>query len=246
MTPARSDNFTPMRLLLLSNSTMPGEPFFQWPRPYVQAFLEGKKRLAFVPFAAPEDQQDAYVEKVKAVFAEMEIELLPLHREKDPSKLLAEADAIAVGGGNSFLLLRQLYRSGLLKAIPEAVKKGMPYLGWSAGSNVACPTIMTTNDMPIVEPPALRAMHLIGFQINPHYTEAIIPGHGGESRDQRLAEFLALNPQMPVVGLYEGSLLHVDGGRMTVEGKGLKLFRKGKDVGEYPGGTELRTSLQGA
>jgi dipeptidase E len=234
-----------MQLLLLSNSTMPGDPFFQWPRPYVQAFLQGRKKVAFVPFAAPEDQQDAYVEKVKAVFEELHLELLPLHRERDPGKKLEEADAIAVGGGNTFLLLRQLYRSGLLKAIPDAVKKGLPYIGWSAGSNVACPTIMTTNDMPIVEPPALRALHLVGFQINPHYTEATIPGHGGESRDQRIAEYLALNPQTTVAGLYEGSLLHVDGGKMNVEGKGMKVFRKGKDPVTIEGGRELRSSLQG-
>lgn len=220
---------TIMQLLLLSNSTLPGEPFFQWPRPYVQAFLQGKRSIAFVPFAAPEEQQDAYVEKVKPVFAEFGCEIRSLHSEKDPAKALGECDAVAVGGGNSFLLLRQLYRSGLVRAIPEAVKKGMPYLGWSAGSNVACPTIMTTNDMPIVEPPTLRAMHLIGFQINPHYTEATIPDHGGESRDKRLEEFLAVNPQMPVAGLYEGSLLHLDGAKMSLHGKDMKLFRYGKE-----------------
>ncbi len=232
-----------MQLLLLSNSTLPGEPFLQWPRPYVQAFLQGSERIAFVPFAAPEDQQQAYADKVASAFQEIGIEVKSLHAETDPSKALKETDAIAVGGGNTFLLLRQLYRSGLLRAIPEMVKKGMPYLGWSAGSNVACPTIMTTNDMPIVEPPSMRAMHLIGFQINAHYTEATIPGHGGESRDQRLAEFVALNPEMPVAGLYEGSLLHLDGSKMSVHGNGMKVFRKGKEAKQIAGGTTFRRGL---
>ncbi len=236
-------NFVLMRLLLLSNSTMPGEPFFQWPKPYVQVFLQGARRVAFVPFAAPEEQQDAYVDKVRPVFEEMGLELRSLHTEKDPGKSLGECDAVAVGGGNSFLLLRQLYRSGLLKAIPERVKNGMPYLGWSAGSNVACPTIMTTNDMPIVEPPTLRAMHLIGFQINPHYTEATIPDHGGESRDKRIEEFLALNPKMAVAGLYEGSLLHLDGTRMTLHGKGMKLFQHGKEPKLVEKESEFRRDL---
>ena len=232
-----------MQLLLLSNSTLPGEPFFQWPRPYVQAFLQGTKRLGFIPYAAPGDQQQTYAEKVAEVFSSIGIELRSLHVERDPAKALKDVDAIAIGGGNSFLLLRHLLRSGLLRIIAEAVKEGMPYLGWSAGSNVACPTIMTTNDMPIVEPPSMRAMHLIGFQINPHYTEATIPGHGGESRDQRIAEFLSLNPEMPVAGLYEGSLLHLEGSKMSVHGNGMKLFRKGKEPKPVAGGTTFRKDL---
>ncbi len=232
-----------MQLLLLSNSTLPGEAFFNWPRPYVQTFLEGRKQVAFVPFAAPEEQQDEYVEKVRPVFEAFGCAIRSLHGEKDPVKALGECDAVAVGGGNSFLLLRQLYRSGLIKAIPEQVKKGMPYLGWSAGSNVACPTIMTTNDMPIVEPPTLRAMNLIGFQLNPHYTEATIPGHGGESRDKRIEEYLALNPQNTVVGLYEGSLLHADGNKMNLAGKDMKVFRKGREPKVVANGSEFRKDL---
>ncbi len=232
-----------MELLLLSNSTLPGEPFFQWPRPYLQAFLQGRKIVGFIPFAAPEKQQDAYAEKVSAVFAEFGSELRSLHREKDPGNALNEVDAIAVGGGNTFLLLRQLYRTGLVRSIPEKVKNGMPYLGWSAGSNVACPTIMTTNDMPIVEPPTLRAMHLIGFQINAHYTEATIPNHGGESRDQRIAEYLALNRENTVAGLYEGSLLHAEGSRMSLHGKDMKIFRHGKDPKLITNGAAFRKDL---
>ena len=235
-----------MQLLLISNSTMPGEPFFTWPRAHVQAFLEGRQRIAFVPFAAVEAQYDAYADKVAEVFAALGKEIVSLHREADPAKALAGADAVAVGGGNTFLLIRALYRRNLIRAIGEQVRGGMPYMGWSAGGNVACPTIMTTNDMPIVEAPSMRALHLVPFQINPHYTEATIPGHGGESRDQRIAEFLAVNPNMPVVGLREGSLLRVNGASMRLEGNGMKLFRNGHEPKEIAGGTELRTSLTGA
>jgi len=116
-------------------------------------------------------------------------------------------------------------------------------VGWSAGSNVACPTIMTTNDMPITEVPSMRALGLVPFQINPHYTEATLAGHGGESRDQRIAEYLALNPKAVVAGLREGTLLRVKGDRMTVEGQGMRVFRHGKEAKDIAGGVELRTSL---
>jgi len=232
-----------MQLLLLSNSTLPGEPFFQWPKAHVQAFLIGRARVAFVPLAAVPEQQAMYVEKVAAVFAEFNLTLIPLMGEMDMKKALDSADAVAVGGGNSFLLLRSLYRTGLVRSISERVRGGMPYLGWSAGSNVACPTIMTTNDMPIVESPSLKAMHLIPFQINPHYTEATIQGHGGESRDQRIAEYLAMNTQMPVVGLREGSLLHVKDNRITLTGADMQLFRSGKPVLAVADGSHFRSDL---
>ncbi|MBX2973215.1 MAG: dipeptidase PepE [Flavobacteriales bacterium] len=234
-----------MELLLLSNSTLPGEPFFQWPLEHVRTFFAGKKRVAFAAYAAPEAQRDAYAAKMNEVFGPLGVELVPLHAEGDPAAALKTADAVAVGGGNSFLLLRDLYRTGLVKAIAHRVKDGLPYLGWSAGSNVACPTIMTTNDMPIVEPPSLKAMHLIPFQINPHYTEATIPGHGGESRDQRIAEFLALNPNTTVVGLREGSLLHVREGRVELHGHDMKLFRAGSEAVEIAAGSVLRMDLRG-
>jgi len=232
-----------MELLLLSNSTLPGEPFFQWPSHHVSGFLNGRKRLAFVPLAAVPEQQADYLVKVAAVFEGMNVELVPLMGDMDMAKALDSADAVAVGGGNSFLLLRSLYRTGLVRSIAERVRNGMPYLGWSAGSNVACPTIMTTNDMPIVEPPSLRAMHLVPFQINPHYTEATIPGHGGESRDQRIAEYVHMNPTMPVVGLREGSLLHVKDGTMTLKGRDMMLFRHGQAPLTVADGTSFRKDL---
>lgn len=234
-----------MDLLLLSNSTMPGEAFFTWPRPFVTAFLHGRSRAAFIPYAAAEAQQDEYTARVQDVFTTMGVELIGMHREKDPAMAMASCDAIVVGGGNTFLLLRALYRTQLLRAIVEKVRQGMPYVGWSAGSNVVCPTVMTTNDMPIVEPPSLKAMHLIPFQINPHYTEATIPGHGGESRDQRIAEYLTANPGMAVAGLREGTLLNVKGDRMALVGHGMKVFRAGREAVDLRGPMELGASLAG-
>ncbi len=234
-----------MQLLLLSNSTMPGEPYLGWPRAHLTDFLGARKRIAFVPFAAVNFPVEEYVERTATAFGEMGHELFSLHTETDKVKALQHADAVAVGGGNSFQLLRQLYSSELVRAIRVRVLGGLPYVGWSAGSNVACPTIMTTNDMPITEVPTLRAMGLVPFQINPHYTDATLPGHGGESRDQRIAEYLALNQRMNVVGLPEGSLLRVDGDLMTVEGRGLRLFRHGKAPIDVAGGSALRTSLHG-
>lgn len=231
-----------MQLLLLSNSTLPGEPFYQWPRAYVDPYIRGK-RVLFAPFAAPEAQYEAYTAKVQEVFGAMGAETIGMHTLADPATELDKADVVAIGGGNSFLLLRTLYRLNLVRAIAERVKRGLPYLGWSAGSNVACPTIMTTNDMPIVEPPSLRAMHLVPFQINPHYTEATIPDHGGESRDQRIAEYLALNPHMTVAGLREGSLLHVDHAGIKLHGRDMQVFRAGADVATVTAGSVLRSDL---
>ena len=235
-----------MRLLLLSNSTMPGEPYLGWPRAHITEFLGDRKRIAFVPFAAVSYPMDEYARITQGAFAEMGHELFSLHTETDKVKALMNADAVAVGGGNSFQLLRTLYSTELLRAIKVKVLGGMPYIGWSAGGNVACPTIMTTNDMPITEVPTMRAMGLVTFQINPHYTDKKIEGHGGESRDQRINEFLALNQRVPVIGLREGALLNVNDELMSVEGTGMRLFRHGVEPKDIPGGTALRTALTGA
>ncbi len=189
---------------------------------------------------------DEYTRLTQGALSELGHELFSLHTEVDKVKALMNADAVIVGGGNSFQLLRTLYNTELVRAIRVRVMGGMPYVGWSAGANVAGPTIMTTNDMPITEVPTLRSMGLVPFQINPHYTDARIAGHGGESRDQRIAEFLALNQRSTVVGLREGALLNVNDDLMSVEGAGLRLFRSGAEPKDIPGGTALRTTLTGA
>lgn len=235
-----------MQLLLLSNSTLPGESYLGWGRGSIAAFLGTPKRIAFVPFAAVTTSMDDYAQRTREVFNELGHDLFSLHTEREKVKALASAEAVVIGGGNSFQLLRTLYSTELLRAIRVRVMGGLPYVGWSAGSNVACPTIMTTNDMPITEVPTLRAMGLVPFQINPHYTEATIAGQGGESRDQRIAEFLALNQRAVVAGLREGTLLNVQGDRLTVEGRGMRVFRHGKEPKDIAGGVDLRTSLADA
>ena len=231
------------RLLLLSNSTLPGEPFLGWPAEHIRDFLGSPKRVAFVPYAAVTFGHDEYTERVAGVFKTLGHEVYGLHAAEDPVKALEGADAVAVGGGNTFQLLRTLYTTGLLRAIRKRVRNGLPYIGWSAGSNVACPTVMTTNDMPICEPPSLHALHVVGFQINPHYTAATLEGHGGESRDQRLAEYLELNRDMTVAGLPEGSLLRVVGPQVTLEGRPMKVFRHGQEAVEVPSGARMGMEL---
>ena len=149
-------------------------------------------------------------------------------------------DAIAIGGGNTFQLAKLLQENALLTPIKDAVEKGMPYMGWSAGSNITCPTIMTTNDMPIVEPQSFNGLDLIPFQINPHYTEATIPNHGGESRDMRIQEFVTLNKSVKVVGLPEGSLLRKEGDQLFFIGKGIcKIFSYDQSPQAFKDGDDL-------
>lgn len=240
-----------MDLLLLSNSTLPGEPFLQWPRQAITDFLSSpspsqgreRRRIAFVPFAAVSFSMDEYTRLVQGAFGDMGHELFSLHTETEKVKALEGADAVVVGGGNSFQLLRTLYSTELIRAIRRKVQNGMPYIGWSAGSNVACPTIMTTNDMPITEVPTLRAMGLIPFQINPHYTDVKLDGHGGETRDQRLNEFLALNQRVAVVGLREGSGLRVHNEGTQLIGGPMRLFRHGSEPVEIAAESRFRTDL---
>ena len=209
------------RLLLLSNSTMPAKPYLEWTRPLLRDFLGSeKRRLFFVPFAGVTISWDDYARRVRDVFEGLGHEVACAHETPDPLAELDRSDAIVVGGGNTFHLLAKLYETGLLDAIRDIARAGMPYIGWSAGSNVACPTIRTTNDMPITEPQSLDALGLIPFQINAHYTEARLPDHGGETRVDRLNEFVAANPGMAVVGLPEGTALWLEGDALSLEGTG--------------------------
>jgi dipeptidase E len=190
----------------------------------IRAFLGGGvRRTCFIPFAGVTISYDDYTARVRGCFEAMGYGLEGIHTSATPGKMIARAEAIVVGGGNTFHLLRELYEDGLLDQIRGRVLAGVPFIGWSAGSNVACPTIKTTNDMPIVEPPSLRALDLVPFQINPHYTTSHPPGHQGETRAQRIAEFVEANPDMRVVGLPEGAMLRLEGEVLTALG-GLPLY----------------------
>jgi len=207
-----------MRLLLLSNSTNFGGTFLGHAGDWLRDHLAGARTVVFLPFAAVRFSYDEFLRKVAERLEPLGVAVQGIHAATDPVAAVRRADAIAVGGGNTFQLLSRMYELHLLNPIRERVRAGAPYVGWSAGSNVAGPTIRTTNDMPIVEPPSLTALGLVPFQLNPHFTDAVIPNHGGETRSDRLLEFLELNQRMPVLALREGTALKMDGTRLALLG----------------------------
>ncbi len=218
-----------MRLLLISNSTNPGEPYLDYPKFYIKDFLGNNPvKALFIPYAAVTFPFDVYEEKVSERFREVGHDVVSIHRFIDPVAAVRKATAIVVGGGNTWKLLKMIRENNLIEIISEKVISGAPYIGWSAGSNVACPTIMTTNDMPVVEPDSFKAFNLIPFQINPHYLDANPAGHAGETREQRIEEFIEINTRIPVVGLREGTVLLVENGKITLKGpRKARIFRKG-------------------
>jgi dipeptidase E len=203
-------------LLLLSNSVSPGLGFLEHALTEIGELVPPGSRLLFLPQA--NSDPDQYTRVVAGALAPLSVRVAGAHAVADPVRELAGADAVFTGGGNSFRLLRALQAGGLLPAIRERVAAGMPYLGASAGTNVACPTIRTTNDMPIVQPASLDALGLIPFQINPHYLDPDPDStHQGETRPQRIREFLEEN-DVPVLALREGSWLRVSGSAARVAG----------------------------
>ncbi len=236
---------THRRLLLLSNSRNPGQERLAHARDAIREFLGADvTRALFVPFAVVGYPLDEYVAATRQTFLELGYDLDSVHQAEDMPAAVMRAEAIVVSGGNTFALLRALQRYHLLDPLRARVMAGAPYLGWSAGANLACPTIQTTNDMPIVEVADFRALGLLPFQINPHYTEARIPNHGGEDRPTRLREYLAANPGVTVVGLPEGAMLRVEGDRLTLlGGQAVKVFQHGQPVVEYAGVAALQWLL---
>jgi dipeptidase E len=236
---------TRQRLLLLSNSTNYGEPFLGYCEAAIRDFLgTATKSVLFVPFAFVRFSYDEYAARVRERFAQWGYELQSIHAAVDARAALERAEALVVGGGNTFHLLRTLYENDLPDAIRARVSAGLPYIGWSAGANVACPTIKTTNDMPIVEPPTLNALGLVPFQINPHYTDATLAGHGGETRAERLAEFVKVNPDTYVVGLREGSILRIEGASVSLLGKqAATVFIEGHEPRDYAANESLEFLL---
>lgn len=230
-----------LKLMLLSNSTMPGTPFFTWPKPHVRAFLgDFVKEIVFIPFAAVKFSFDDYEETVSRAFKDMGYGVRSVHRFSDKKALIREAQAIVTGGGNTFALLKRMYDNGLLSLVAERVHESVPYIGWSAGANLACPTIMTTNDMPIVQPPSLDALNLVPFQVNPHYHELKFENQGGETRRDRLEEFLVLNPDRKVVGLPEGMFIRRQGSDIAIGGSGTaRLYAAGQPVRDMVAGDKL-------
>ena len=223
------------RLLLISNSTLHGSGYLDHAANEISDFLGEVTRVLFVPFALHDEAK--YAAQARARFEMMGYELDSIHSLTDPAQVVRQADAIFIGGGNTFRLLKALYDHDLLDAIRQRVSEGMPYIGSSAGSNVAAPTIRTTNDMPIVQPPSLDALGLVPFQINPHYLDADPNStHKGETREERIIQFLEDN-ETPVVGLREGAMLRIENGKTLLKGStGARIFRRGHEpVETLPG-----------
>ena len=229
------------RLLLLSSSRTPGGGFLEHAREHIRGFLgPGVRRVLFVPYATVSRSYQEMTQRVAEAMQGLGYEVVGLHDAPDPVAAIRAAEAVAVAGGNTFRLLQLIQSQGLLQPLRERVQGGMPYIGWSAGSNLACPTIRTTNDMPIIWPPSFEALALVPFQINPHYTELLPPEHQGETRDDRLKEFMLINPDVPVLGLREGSALKLDGGRLSLLGEQTAKLFLGGSIREL----EPRDSLQ--
>ena len=227
---------------MISNSTLYGSGYLEHADAEIRSFLAGVNRVLFVPFALADHV--GYAARARQSFATMGHELDSIHDAADKQHAVNQAEAIFIGGGNTFRLLKALYDFDLLELIKRRSVNGMPYIGSSAGSNVAAPTIRTTNDMPIVEPPSFNALGLVSFQINPHYLDPSPDStHMGETREERILQFLEEN-ETPVVGLREGAMLRVEEGSTMLKGSsGARIFRKGQPPIEILPGANLNDLL---
>lgn len=230
------------RILLISNSTLYGSGYLDHAETEIRSFLGNLKRVLFVPFALYD--RDKYAASAQQRFARMGYELSSIHTATDPKQAISESDALFIGGGNTFRLLKALYDFDLLGPIRARVEAGMPYIGSSAGSNVAGPTIRTTNDMPIVQPPSFDAIGLVSFQINPHFLDSDPNSkHMGETREERILQFHEEN-DTPVVGLREGAILRIENGETILRGStGARVFRKRLEPIETLPGAHLNAFL---
>ncbi len=226
------------RALLLSSSRVHGGGYLDHAESEIKSHLESVQRVLFVPYALQD--RDAYASTARAKFNALGYELDSIHQANDPQRAVEQAQAIFIGGGNTFRLLKTLYELDLLDLIRRRAEAGMPYMGASAGSNLAGPTIRTTNDMPIVQPPSFNALGLVPFQINPHYLDADPNStHMGETREQRLREYLEENT-VPVVAIREAAMLHLVNDVVTLNGKaGARIFKRGQEPYEVQPGSVI-------
>ncbi len=219
-----------MKLLLISNSTMPGGAYLDYPKNEIKKFLGEKPVTAiFIPYAAVTFSFDTYCEKVEERFSEIGHHIVGIQTFSNQVKAIHQAEAIVVGGGNTWQLVRMMHEHNLMNPIREKVFNNTPFIGWSAGANVACPTLRTTNDMPIIDPLGFECMGLVPFQINPHYLDVNPEGHGGETREQRIQEFLEINPDLYVAGLREGTMFKLENRNLSLIGNSnCRIFKKGE------------------
>jgi dipeptidase E len=228
----------PRSLLLVSSSVVHNSGYLDHAEELVRRHFQGVATVHFVPYALA--NHDAYAARVKERFGRMGFEVVSLHECDDPLLAVNVARGLFIGGGNTFRLLTALHEKRLVAPIRKRALAGMPYMGSSAGTNMACPTIKTTNDMPIVYPPTFDALNLVPFQINPHYLDPDPASkHQGETRQQRIQEFHEMN-ETPVVGLREAAILEVGESSVALRGSaGARIFRRGQEPVEYEPGSRL-------
>lgn len=228
-------------IILASTSTLFGQEYLSYLLPEVTLLFRGIEEIIFIPYARPGGlSHDAYTQNAVAFFATIGIRVKGLHACSDPAVAIKEAQGFFTGGGNTFLLVKQLHELDLMQILKEAVEQGKPYLGTSAGSNIGGLNMQNTNDMPIVYPPDFTTMGLVPFNLNAHYLDPDPSStHNGETRETRIKEFHVFN-DVPVVGLREGSWIRVKGERVTTEGsKNSRIFLQGKEPYELSIGSEL-------
>jgi dipeptidase E len=234
------------RLLLLSSSRDANGVYLLHSASAIRSLLGGTvQRVLFIPYAGVTIAYDEYAQRAAIPFAKLGYDLQSIGDAESPAQALERADAIVVGGGNTFQLLASLHDRELLDVIRARVHAGVPYIGWSAGAVITAPTIGTTNDMPIVEPRSLRALNLIPFQINAHYNDFHPPGHQGETRAERLEEYIEVNRTVRVLGLREGSSLRITDDEIALHGLGTApVFSYGVPRAEYSAGDDISFLLR--
>jgi dipeptidase E len=235
-------------LLLISNSTNPGEAYLGWCKELIAEWCKENnvKTALLIPYAGVTVTWDDLAERVKTIFAEFGVDVSAIHQQPNAVEAVKNAECIVVNGGSTWNLLAECYKQDIVEAIREKALAGTPYMGWSAGSNLACPTIKTTNDMPIIEPKSFNATNLVPFQINPHYLDAHPAGHGGETREDRIKEFMVVNPTVYVAGLREATALVVKGDKIELVGreKDMRVFKFGQETKEYSLGSDIEFLLK--
>ncbi|MCG8698540.1 MAG: dipeptidase PepE [Bacteroidales bacterium] len=221
-----------MQLLLLSNSTHAGQAYLSFASQPIKNFLGDKPlNICFIPYAAVTFSYEDYEKMLSDALQPHNYDIKSIHRFDNKTDAVNNADVIMTGGGNTFHLVKTLQENRLMEPIRNKVLNGTPYIGWSAGSNICCPTICTTNDMPIVQPESFNALNLVPFQINPHYNNQLPPGHAGETRDMRISEYITANPNSYVAGLPEGCYFFINNNSIEFKGSELcRIFKHNTDI----------------
>ena len=230
-------------LIIASTSTVHGSGFLEYLKDELLIHFKNTNEILFVPYARPSGiSHEQYTSKTNTFFESIGKSVVGLHKYDNPQKAIADAKGIFIGGGNTFLLVKMLYKNDVILSLKQAINQGTPYLGTSAGSNICGLTMNTTNDMPIIYPPSFNTLAVVPFNINPHYLDTDLTStHMGETRETRIKEFHKFNTQ-PVVGIREGSYIDVKGDQLTLKGKdSARIFTHNNDPYEIDTNSSLST-----